>query len=123
MTEQARREYAEAMRRRCDVATRVERGHLLDGYFRIAGCHRKAAIRRLPQTSDGGGRPCRYGRDLLPGAREGVEGQRLSVRQAVGPRRADAAAGARNPPRRHRGGASARAAAGGESGHVDRYAC
>jgi hypothetical protein len=58
------------MRRRYDVANKVERGRLLDEYCRITGCHRKAAIRRLGQVPAGrpraGGRPRRYGPQLLP---------------------------------------------------------
>src|SRR5262245_598849 len=70
VSDQARREYAEAMRKRYGVATRRERGQLLDEYCRITGCHRKAAIRRLRQaeTVGGrrGGRPRRYGQEVLP---------------------------------------------------------
>ena len=71
MTERARREYAEVMRARYQVAaTKRARGRLLDEYCRTTGCHRKAAIRRLAARPGGGrrrpGRPVRYGRELLP---------------------------------------------------------
>lgn len=71
MTERARREYAEVMRRRYHATRdRRARGQLLDEYCRTTRCHRKAAIRRLAARSAGTrrrpGRPVRYGRELLP---------------------------------------------------------
>ena len=70
MTERGRHEYAEVMRQRYQQASRVERGALLDEYCRVTGGHRKAAIRRLGAAPQGrgrrGGRPRRYGRELLP---------------------------------------------------------
>lgn len=70
MTERARREYAEVMRRRYQPADKRERGRILDEYCRTTGCHRKAAIRRLgaiPRpAARRPGRPPRYGRELLP---------------------------------------------------------
>jgi hypothetical protein len=70
VTEQGRREYAEVMRRRYQDATRRQRGEILDEYYRVTRCHRKAAIRRLGAAARGRGRrpgrPARYGRELLP---------------------------------------------------------
>jgi hypothetical protein len=71
VTERARREYAEVMRRRYRGAVdKRGRGRLLDEYCATTGSHRKAAIRRLTAASRGGrrrpGRPPRYGPDLLP---------------------------------------------------------
>ena len=70
MTERTRREYAELLRPRYQVADKRERGRILDEYCRTTGCHRKAAIRRLRQTPRRArrapGRPPRYGRELVP---------------------------------------------------------
>src|SRR3990172_7123062 len=70
VTERARREYAEVLRRRYVVADKRERGRILDEYCRTTHCHRKAAIRRLGQrprlAGRPPGRPRRYGRELLP---------------------------------------------------------
>jgi len=71
VTERGRREYAAVMRVRYQLADRRARGRLLDEYCRITGCHRKAAIRRLRDTSRpagrSSGRPCRYSaRELGP---------------------------------------------------------
>jgi transposase InsO family protein len=70
VTERARREYAEALRARYEVADKRGKGAILDEYCRTARCHRKAAIRRLRDRSRGSprrpGRPRRYGPDLLP---------------------------------------------------------
>ena len=71
MTEQARREYAEVMRRRYAAArTKQDRGRLLDEYCRVTGGHRKAAIRRLRAAPEAAarrpGRAPQYGRELLP---------------------------------------------------------
>jgi hypothetical protein len=71
VTERARREYAEIMRRRYRAAlNRPARGRLLDEYCRTTGCHRKAAIRRLAARPGGprrpSGRPVQYGRELVP---------------------------------------------------------
>lgn len=70
MTACARREYAEVLRRRYQVADRHERGHILDEYCRNTGAHRKAAIRRLrggpARPGRPAGRPRRYGPELLP---------------------------------------------------------
>jgi integrase-like protein len=71
VTEQARREYAEVMRRRYAAARNKEdRGRLLDEYCRVTGGHRKAAIRRLRAAPGGAarrpGRVRRYGPELLP---------------------------------------------------------
>jgi integrase-like protein len=69
VTERARREYAEVMRRRYRAAaTKEGRGRLLNEYCANTGCHRKAAIRRLRAGPGGGtrrpGRPAVYGREL-----------------------------------------------------------
>ena len=70
MTERARREYAEVLRRRYQLADKRERGRILDEYCRTTGCHRKAAIRRLRATPGSAGRPPgrprRYGPELVP---------------------------------------------------------
>ena len=70
MTERGRREYAERLRQRYQLADKRERGRLLDEYCRITECHRKAAIRRLRAVGRARGRapgrPVHYGRELLP---------------------------------------------------------
>jgi len=70
VTERARREYAEVLRRRYVVADTRERGRISDEYYRTTGCHREAAIRGLPGGRPGRGRPPgrprRYGRRLVP---------------------------------------------------------
>jgi len=70
VTEGARREYAEVLRARYRLASKQERGQILDEYCRTTGGHRKAAIRRLrggpPRSGRSPGRPRRYGRELLP---------------------------------------------------------
>ena len=70
MTERGRREYAERLRQRYQLADKRERGRLLDEYCRITECHRKAAIRRLRAVGRprgrAPGRPVHYGRELLP---------------------------------------------------------
>ncbi len=70
MTERARREYAEVLRRRYQSADKRERGRILDEYCRTTGGHRKAAIRRLRggarRRGQPPGRPRRYGPELLP---------------------------------------------------------
>ncbi|MFQ5691410.1 MAG: transposase family protein [Gemmatimonadota bacterium] len=68
MTEQARYEYAEAVRRRYATAGKREKGQILDEYCRITRCHRKAAIRRLGRAPSAArwrpGRPRRYGPEV-----------------------------------------------------------
>jgi hypothetical protein len=70
VTERGRREYAERVRQRYQVADKRERGRLLDEYCRITECHRKAAIRRLRAggrpSGRAAGRPVHYGPELLP---------------------------------------------------------
>ena len=70
MTERARREYAEAVRERYAVATKREKGRMLDEYCRTTRCHRKAAIRRLggaaAPAASRPGRPRQYSRELIP---------------------------------------------------------
>jgi hypothetical protein len=65
MSEHAVAEYALAMRRRYEVAGRVEKGRLLDEFCETTGMHRKAAIRLLKRTAGPSvsrrGRPQRYG--------------------------------------------------------------
>jgi transposase InsO family protein len=64
VTDGARREYAEELRGRYALATRREKGRILDEYCRTTHVHRKAAIRTLrrvgPQARRRPGRPCRY---------------------------------------------------------------
>ena len=71
MTERARREYAEVLRRQYQVADKHERGRILDEYCRTTGCHRKAAIRAAltaasPATLDRLLRPLRRRRPRQP---------------------------------------------------------
>src|SRR5678815_5001045 len=65
VTERGRREYAERLRQRYQLADKRERGRLLDEYCRITECHRKAAIRRLRAVGRAcgraPGRPVHYG--------------------------------------------------------------
>jgi hypothetical protein len=66
----ARREYAEELRGRYALASRKEKGRILDEYCRTTHVHRKAAIRTLHRVrADGGrrpGRPRRYSAALSP---------------------------------------------------------
>jgi len=71
VTQHARHEYAAALHARYRVATKREKGRILDEYCQTAGCHRKAAIRRLcqhspPERRRGRGRPRRYGPEMMP---------------------------------------------------------
>lgn len=70
MTAHGRQEYAEALRPRYALATKYERGRLLDEFCRTTHCHRKAAIRCLRRSARAArgrvGRPVRYGPTLLP---------------------------------------------------------
>lgn len=70
MTDGARREYAEELRGRYALASRKEKGRILDEYCRTTRVHRKAAIRTLRRTRPDGsrrpGRPRRYSAALSP---------------------------------------------------------
>lgn len=58
------REYAAAMRRRYELASKVEKGLLLDEFCTVTSYHRKAAVRLLRQEGSSRprrGRPKRYG--------------------------------------------------------------
>jgi len=64
VTEAARREYAAALRARYALASKQEKGRILDEYCRTTGGHRKAAIRTFRRTSTAsrrGGRRRVYG--------------------------------------------------------------
>ena len=67
MTRPSLREYAALQRERYVVATRAEKGALLDEVVAVTGLHRKAAIRllrrvpRAPAARSRAGRPRRYG--------------------------------------------------------------
>jgi transposase InsO family protein len=68
--DEARREYAEELRGRYALASRKEKGRILDEYCRTTHVHRKAAIRTLRRTRAAGGRrpgrPRRYTAALSP---------------------------------------------------------
>ena len=70
MTAHGRQEYAEALRPRYALATKLERSRLLDEFCRTTHCHRKAAIRCLRRAAGAArarvGRPPRYGPALVP---------------------------------------------------------
>ena len=66
MTQGSIREYVEAVRRRYFLASRQEKGKILDEFTKVTGCHRKAAIRLFRRDNQPGikrkrGRPKRYG--------------------------------------------------------------
>lgn len=65
MSEHAVAEYAEAVRRRYAIASRVDKGRILDEFCATTGMHRKAAIRLLNRSpgpaAERRGRPRRYG--------------------------------------------------------------
>src|SRR5579859_5840611 len=69
MGPQSVREYVASLGPRYRRASRLEKAKLLDEFCEITGRHRKAAIRRLaqpPRPPQGrGGRPSRYGPDLV----------------------------------------------------------
>jgi len=63
-------EYAEALRGRYLVASKVDKGRMLDQFTMVTGCHRKAAIRLLHRTGKVKvkrmkGRPRRYNGEVL----------------------------------------------------------
>ena len=121
MTERARREYAEVMRRRYHPADKRERGRILDEYCRTTGCHRKAAIRRLRATPAPARRGARAARrataaswlpilerawlasDQLSGKLLRPDPARAADRPADAPRRAAPAGGAGGAHRRQCG--------------------
>ncbi len=66
MTRSSIREYVEAVRRRYFLASKKEKGKILDEFTKLTGCHRKAAIRLLrrrnqPRANRNRGRPRQYG--------------------------------------------------------------
>ena len=74
MTRGSIREYAEAVRGRYFLATKKERGKILDEFTKVTGCHRKAAIRLFhrgnqPRTNKKRGRPRRYGANVAEALR------------------------------------------------------
>jgi len=66
MTRGSIREYTEAVRERYFLASKKEKGKILDEFTKVTGCHRKAAIRlfrrgKKPGTNKKRGRPRQYG--------------------------------------------------------------
>lgn len=72
----ARREYVEAITPRYRVATRTEKGRILDEFCQVTGYHRKSALRRLngrrrrPGGARRRGRPAMYGPAVASALRE-----------------------------------------------------
>ena len=70
MTRNSIREYAEATRARYKVASKREKGVILDEFCKTIGHHRKAAIRLLCQpprrTGRRRGRPAKYTPEIMP---------------------------------------------------------
>jgi len=74
MTRGSIREYAEAVRGRYFLASKKQKGKILDEFTRVTGCHRKAAIRLFrrgnqPRTNKKRGRPRRYGANVTEALR------------------------------------------------------
>jgi len=72
MTRGSIREYTEAVRWRYSLASKKEKGKILDEFTKVTGCHRKAAIRLLrrenqPKMNRKRGRRRQYG-DAVAGA-------------------------------------------------------
>ena len=72
MTRSSVREYTEAVRGRYFLASKKEKGRILDEFTKVIGYHRKAAIRLLRRgnqamTNKKRGRPRRYGTALSLG--------------------------------------------------------
>ena len=66
MTRGSIREYTEAVRERYFLASKKEKGKILDEFTKVTGCHRKTAIRlfrhgKKPGTNKKRGRPRQYG--------------------------------------------------------------
>jgi hypothetical protein len=66
MTRGSIREYTEAIRGRYFLASKKDKGKILDEFTKVTSCHRKAAIRLLryrnqPKTNKKRGRPRQYG--------------------------------------------------------------
>ncbi len=68
MTRGSVKEYVEALRERYWRASRRGKGHMLDEFTQVTGCHRKAAIhllRRVPKPlMRRRGRQCQYGTEV-----------------------------------------------------------
>ena len=74
MTRTSIREYTEAVRGRYLRVSRKEKSRILDEFTKVAGCHRKTAIRLLrrgnqPKSNKRRGRPRRYGVDTVAALR------------------------------------------------------
>ena len=70
MTRGSIREYTEAVQERYFLASKKEKGKILDEFTKVTGCHRKAAIRLFrrgsqPRANKKRGRPRRYGSAVL----------------------------------------------------------
>ncbi len=78
MTRTSIAEYVEAVSRRYFSGSKKEKGRILDEFTKVAGCHRKAAIRLLHRgnqvrTNKKRGRPRQYGAVLVGALRVGWE--------------------------------------------------
>ena len=66
MTRGCIREYTEAVRGRYFLASKSEKGKILDEFTEVTDCHRKTAIRLFPRQNQPRankkrGHPCQYG--------------------------------------------------------------
>ncbi len=82
------REYAEAVRRRYLGVSKKEKGKILDGFTKVTGCHRKAAIRLFcrgnqSRVNKKRGRPQQYDAGLLPLAQVYVFPDKFQVKHGI----------------------------------------
>ena len=82
MTRSSIREYVEAVRGRYFLASKKEKGKILDEFTKVIGCRRKAAIhllhrRNQPRRSKKRGRPRQYGAAVADAGRLKVEANRI----------------------------------------------